>query len=106
MPDIQDTINLPERIMEEQYEMYVLYVDDEEGELRKKGAVVIQADALIEETGAGIAKLRLTNVIVDPMNRIRIIGKDARPTKKDTETERKEFTRLMGMSRSSEEADE
>jgi len=28
MPDIQDTLNIAERVMNEKYQMYVVYTDD------------------------------------------------------------------------------
>jgi len=95
MPDIQDTLNIPERLMNEQYEMYVLYIDDDTGVLRDKGAVVLQADALIEDAGAGIVKLKLTNVIVDPMNRIRLVKRTNAIPAEDAEIARKEFIELL-----------
>lgn len=61
MPDIQDTLNIAERLLNEKYEMNVLFID-EDGSLREQEAVSLTATGMVERVANGIAKIRLTNI--------------------------------------------
>jgi len=65
MPDIQDNTNIADRILNEKYEMYVLYVDDDAEKLRPMQSVVVTADGIVEKAANGTAKIKLRNVIID-----------------------------------------
>lgn len=61
MPDIQDNLNVAERILNEKYEMDVLFTDDD-GSLREMQDVIISATGIVEKVANGIAKIKLRNI--------------------------------------------
>ena len=71
MPDIQDNLNMAERLLNEKYEMNILYIDDEDGKLKPMQSINITADAMVEKAANGLAKLRLTNIKIDGESRFK-----------------------------------
>jgi len=59
-----DEIIVPEKVLNERYEMNVLYCDDE-GQLREMEAGDITANCIVQRVANGIAKLKLTNIKIN-----------------------------------------
>lgn len=68
MPDIQDTLNIAERLLNEKYEMNVLYAD-EDGSLKEQESVSLTATGIVDRVANGIVKLKLTNIKIQGENK-------------------------------------